>query len=124
MAELTTMIELGGRDIEMRKPTDGALVVLARVARGLPDAKIENDGAEMSDEVREKMVRNLGTLGKIVEQMIVKDSDKDWLDDTMISGEVTAEDVFRAIREVGEKFNGQATTKKATSVRRVGSRPR
>lgn len=125
MAELTTMIELGGHEVEMRKPTDGALVVLARVARGLPDAKIENDGAGMSDEVREKLVRNLGTLGKIVEQMIVKDSDKDWLDDAMISGEVTAEDVFRAIREVGEKFNGgQATAKKTAPVRRAGSRPR
>lgn len=119
MAELTVMVELGGREVEMRRPTEGALVVLARVSRGLPDAKIENVD-EIPDEVREKLVRNLGTLGKIVEAMIVKDDDKDWLDDSMISGEVTAEDVFRSIREVGEKFNGGAAAKKAVApVRRA-----
>ena len=117
MAELTTMIELGGRDVEMRKPNDGALVVLARVSRGLPD-KIEN-AAEMPQEVLDRLVRNLGTLGKIVEAMIVKDEDKDWLDEAMIDGVVSAEDVFRAIREVGEKFNGAAPAKKAAPVRRA-----
>ena len=30
MAELTVLVPLGGRDVEMRKPTEGSLVVLAR----------------------------------------------------------------------------------------------
>jgi hypothetical protein len=106
------MVELGGREIEMRRPTDAALVVLARVARGLPGGKIENDG-ELSPEVRERLIRNLGTLGKIVESMIVNDDDKDWLDEAMIDGDVTAEDVFGSIRVAGEQFNGQAAAKKA-----------
>jgi len=116
MSELTVLVELGGREVEMRKPTDGALVVLARVARGLP--KIENV-ADVSDEMRDRLVRNLGTLGKIVEGMIVKDEDKDWLDDAMVDGDVTAEDVFGVIRVAGEKFNGSAApAKKAAPVRR------
>lgn len=119
MPELTAMVPVGmDRVVEMRKPTDGALVVLARVARGLP--KIEN-GAEIPEELRERLVRNLGTLGQIVEQMIVADADKDWLDDAMITGSVSAEEVFEAVRVAGEKFNGQATdaNKKAQpSVRR------
>lgn len=116
MAESTVLVELGGREIEMRKPTDGALVVLARTFRGLP--KIENV-AELSDELRDKLVRNLGILGKIVEEMIVKDEDKDWLDDAMIDGGVTAEQVFGVITEAGKKFNGTAApAKKAAPVRR------
>jgi len=117
--EQTVLVELGGRDVEMRRPTEGALVVLARVSRGLPNSMIENVD-QMPTEVRDRMIRNLGTIGKVVEGMIVKDDDKDWLDDVMISGEVTAEDVFRSIREVGEKFNGAAATAKkvAAPVRR------
>lgn len=118
MSELTVLVELGGRQVEMRKPTDGALVVLARVSRGLP-GKIENDG-DIPQELRDRLVRNLGTLGKVVEGMIVKDEDKDWLDDAMIDGDVTAEDVFGVIRVAGEKFNGAATPAKkaAAPVRR------
>lgn len=123
MAELTVMVELGDRQVEMRKPTEGALVVLARVSRGLPEAKIENVD-EIPVEVREKLVRNLGTIGKIVEAMIVKDDDKDWLDDAMIDGDVTAEDVFVAVRKVGEKFNGQAApnSRAQAPVRRARAR--
>lgn len=121
MAEPTVMVPLGGREIEMRKPTDGALVVLSRTFRGLP--KIENV-AELSDEQRDRLVRNLGTLGKIVEGMIVKDEDKTWLDDAMIDGDVAAEDVFQSIRVAGEKFNGQAAPAKAAKAvrRRTPSR--
>lgn len=112
------LVDLGGRKVEMRKPTDGALVVLARVSRGLP-RMIENN-EEIPQELRDKLVRNLGTLGKIVEGMIVKDADKDWLDDAMIEGDVTAEDVFGVIRQAGEKFNGSAAPAKkaAAPVRR------
>lgn len=110
--EQTVMVELGGREVEMRQPTEAGLVVLARVSRGLPKSMIENV-AEMPIEVREKLVRNLGTIGKVVEAMVVQEDDKDWLDDVMISGEVTSEDVFRSIGEVSEKFNGQAAAKKA-----------
>lgn len=110
MAELTVMVPVGmDRVVQMRKPTDGALVVLARVSRGMP--KIEN-AEELPDALRERLVRNLGTLGQIIEQMIVTDDDKDWLDDAMITGEVTAEEVFEAIRVAGEKFNGQAAPAK------------
>lgn len=111
------MVELGGREIEMRKPADGALVVLARVFRGLP--KIENV-AELSDEMRDRLIRNLGTLGKVVEGMMVQDADKDWLDDAMIDGDVSAEDVFGMIKAAGEKLNGgtAAPKKPAAAVRR------
>lgn len=117
MTELTVMVPLGGRDVEMRKPTDGALVVLSRTFRGLPN-KIENV-SELTDEQRNKLIRNLGTLGKVVEGMIVKEGDKLWLDDAMIDGDVTAEEVFDVIRVAGEKLNGAAIpAKKAAPVRR------
>lgn len=121
MAELTVLVELGGREVEMRKPTEGALVVLARTFRGLP--KIENV-AELTDQQRDRLVRNLGILGKIVEEMVVKDADKDWLDDAMIDGDVTAEQVFGVIRTAGEKFNGGAGSAKkaAAPVRRRNPR--
>lgn len=114
MSELTVLVELGGRKVEMRRPTDGALVVLARVARGLPSVKIEND-SEIPQEMRDRLVRNLGTLGKIVDGMIVKDDDKEWLEDAMIEGAVKAEEVFASIRLAGEKFNGTTTTAKKTA---------
>ncbi len=117
MSELTALVPMGGRNVEMRKPTDGALVVLARVGRGMP--KIENV-AELTDEQRDRLVNNLGTLGKVVEAMIVKEDDKAWLDDAMIDGDVTAEEVVDAIRVAGEKLNGTTTTAKkaAAPVRR------
>lgn len=104
MAELTVLVPLGDREIEMRKPSDGSLVVLARITRALPNDKIENDS--LSDEARDKLIRNLGTVGRVIEQMIVKEDDLDWLDDVMISGTVTTIDVFDSIRVAGEKFNG------------------
>lgn len=107
MAEVTVMVPLGGREIEMRNPTDGSLVVLSRTFRGI--SKIENV-AELTDEQRERMVRNLGILGKVVEGMIVKAVDKDWLDDAMIDGDVSAEDVFGAIKVAAEKLNGGQAT--------------
>jgi hypothetical protein len=120
MTELTVTVPLGGRDVEMRKPTDGALVVLARLYRTLPNAKIEN--GDVSPEFMEKLVRNLGTIGGIVEAMIVKPADQDWLDDQMVSGAVTAEQIFDSIRVAGEKFNGSGSpagpAKKAVPVRR------
>ena len=116
MSELTVLVELGGRQVEMRKPSDGSLVVLTRVYRSLP--KIEND-AELTDEQRDRLISNLGTLGKVVESMIVKDDDKDWLDDAMIDGSVSPQDVFAAIRTAAEKFNGQSVTpRKTAGVRR------
>ena len=57
MSELTVLVELGGREVEMRKPTDGSLVVLARTFRGLP--KIENDATELSEEQRRALRAHL-----------------------------------------------------------------
>lgn len=114
------LVPLGGRQIEMRKPTDGALVVLARTFRGLP--KIENV-SELTAEMRDKLIKNLGTLGKVVDGMIVQEDDKDWLDDAMIDGAVSAEDVFDMIKVAGEKLNGGASTAakpKAPVRRRTG----
>lgn len=119
MSELTVSVVVGktGREIVMRKPTDGALVVMARTFRGLP--KIENV-AELTDEQRDRLVRNLGTLGQIVNAMVVNDADQEWLDDAMIDGDVSAEDLFDMVRVAGEKLNGAAASpaKAAAPVRR------
>lgn len=118
MSELTVLVPLGDREVEMRRPTDGSLVVLSRVFRGLP--KIENVG-QLTDEQRDRLIRNLGTLGKVVEGMIVQEDDKTWLDDAMIDGDVSAEDVFESIRVAGQKLNGAespAAKKAAATVRR------
>ena len=124
MAELTVLVPLGGREVEMRKPSDGSLVVLARITRTLPDTMIEND--TMSDAARSKLIRNLGTIGQVVEGMIVKDDDQDWLDTAMIEGSVSAEEIFDAIRVAGEKFNGTGTpagpAPKKAAVRRRATR--
>lgn len=120
MPELTVMVPMGmDRMVEMRRPTDGALVVMAKIVRTLPNSKIENE-AEMPPEARDKLIRNLGTLGQIVDAMIVQAADKDWLDEAMIDGTVTAEDVFGSIKIAGEKFNGGsgAAKKAAAPVRR------
>lgn len=121
MAELTVKVPIGGREVEMRKPSDGALVVLARISRSLP--KIENAAeSDVTQEIRAKLVRNLGTLGSIVDAMIVTDDDKEWLEEAMIDGSVPLEDVFDSVRVAGEKFNGAGTpagpAKKAAPVRR------
>jgi len=119
MSELTALVPLGDRKVEMRAPTDGALVVMARVFKGLP--KIENV-EELSDEHRDRLIRNLGTLGQVVDSMIVKDDDKDWLDDVMITGKVTAEDVFDAVKVANEKINGANAAKRPQgAVRRRAS---
>lgn len=125
MSELTVMVPLGDREVEMRAPTDGALVVLARAFRNLP--KIKN-AAEMDEAQREQVVRNLGTLGKIVDGMVVSEDDKLWLEDAMVDGVVSAEDVFDSIRVAGEKLNGTSKSpvakKAATPVRRARGRAR
>lgn len=120
MAELTVLVPLGDRQVEMRKPTDGALVVMARVTRSLPDGP-PADGEKVSDAARDKLVRNLGTLAQIVDSLIVKDADRDWLDESLIDGTVSAEQIFEAVRESAEKFGqarGGGPTKPAEPVRR------
>jgi len=122
MAEVTALVPIGDRQVEMRKPSDGALVVLSRTFRGLP--KIENV-SELSKEQQDRLIRDLGTLGKIVESMIVKPEDKDWLDDAMIDDTVTAEAVFDAIRIAGEKISGTTSNgpaAKKAAVRRATPR--
>lgn len=121
MSELTVKVPLGDREVEMRKPSDGALVVLARISRSLP--KIENGTeSDVDQAVRDKMIRSMGTLGSIVDAMIVDPDDKDWLEESMIDGSVPLEDVFDSIRVAGEKFNGAGApagpVKKAAAVRR------
>ena len=116
MPELTVLVPIGDRQIEMRKATDGSLVVLSRTFRGL--SKIENV-EDITDEMRESLVRKLGILGQVIEGMIVKASDQDWLDDALISGKVSAEDVFGLIKVASEKLNGQTAPAQATkAVRR------
>lgn len=123
MSEPTVMVSFGDREVEMRAPNDGALVVLARAFRGLP--KIEN-AAQLTEEQRDRVVRNLGTLGKVVDGMVVSEDDKLWLEDAMVDGDVSAEDVFDCIRVAGEKLNGaKAPAKKAAPpVRRARGRAR
>ena len=53
MAEVTALVPLGGRQVEMRKPSDGALVVLARIFKHT--GKIEN-AEEMTDDERSTAV--------------------------------------------------------------------
>lgn len=122
MSELTVMVPLGDREVEMRKPTDGALVVLARIGKTIPKSSAE--AGKLPQAQMDKLVRNLGTIGGIVEAMLVQEDDRDWLDDVMVSGEVTAEQVFDSIRVAGEKFNGSGSAagpvKKAPVRRRPG----
>lgn len=118
MAELTVLVPLGDREVEMRKPTDGAVVVLAKIFKRT--GKIEN-ADEMTDDERERAAKNMGTLGEIVDSMIVKEGDKDWLEEALIDGTVEPEAVFASIRIAGEKLNGggAAPAKQAGPVRRV-----
>lgn len=119
MTEPTVLIELGGRQIKMRGLPDGALVVLARVGRGMPSGKIEN-ADELPPEVRTRLIRNLGTLGRIIDQMIVQEDDREWLEDAMINGTVSADQVVGVIRRTAEALNaGTAPAKKAAPVRRA-----
>lgn len=118
MAEKTAMVPIGGREIEMRAPSEGALVVMARAFRGLP--KVET-AAELTDQQRDKLVKNLGILGQVIDEMVVASDAKDWLDDVMIDGTVTASDLFDAVRVAGEKLNGTgASAKPVATVRRRG----
>lgn len=122
MSELTVMVELGDRKVEMRKPTEGAVVVLAKIFKRT--SKIENV-EEMSDEERSRALRNIGVLGDIVDSMIVKEADRDWLEGALIDGKVEPIDAFMAIRTAGEKLNGATTpAKKAAPVRRTRARAR
>jgi hypothetical protein len=117
MAELTAMVPLGGREIEMRNPSAGAVVVLSKIFRRT--GKIEN-AAEMTDEERERAVRNIGVLGDVIDSMIVKEDDRDWLEAALIEGEVEPGDAFAAIRIAGEKLNQEAAPAKAPApVRRA-----
>lgn len=122
MPEVTVMVPIGDREIEMRAPSEGALIVLSRGFRSLP--KIENV-ALLTDAQRDVIVRNLGTLGKVIDSMVVQDDDKAWLEDAMVDGDVTAEDVVDCIRVAGEKMNGSsAPAKKAAAPVRRARRPR
>lgn len=116
MAELTVLVPLGDREVEMRKPADGAVVVLAKIFKRT--GKIEN-AEGMTDDERERILRNIGTLGDIIDSMIVKETDRDWLEEALIAGDISPEETFTSLRVAGEKINGSAApAKKAAPVRR------
>ena len=111
MAEVTAMVPLGDREIEMRKPTDGAVIVLAKIFKRT--SKIEN-AEEMTDDERARALKNIGVLGDIVDSMIVDKDDVEWLEEALIAGDVAPEEAFVAIRVATEKINGvTAPAKKA-----------
>lgn len=120
VAEKTVMVPLGDRQVEMRKPTDGAVIVLAKVFKRT--GKIEN-AEGMTAEERDRALRNIGTLGDVIDSMIVKEADRDWLEEALIDGKVEPADTFAALRVAGEKLNGSGpAAKKATPVRRARAR--
>lgn len=121
VAEVTAMVPLGDREIEMRKPTDGAVIVLAKIFKRT--AKIENAG-EMTDQERERALKNIGVLGDIVDSMIVDPADVEWLEEALIAGTVAPEEAFVAIRVATEKINGTTAPAKKTAPvrRRAGNR--
>lgn len=105
MAGDTVLVPLMGRQVEMRKPSEGSIVVLARIARtaaGIPESDF--DPAQLSEEQRAKIARDLGVLGRILDQMIVSDADKDWIDDLLIGGEASPEDVFGLVTGAAKAF--------------------
>lgn len=109
MAEVTAMVPLGDREIEMRKPTDGAVIVLAKIFKRT--SKIEN-ADEMTDDERARALKNIGVLGDIVDSMIVDPADVEWLEEALIAGDVAPEEAFVAIRVATEKINGVTTPAK------------
>lgn len=113
--ELTKFVELAGRSIEVRKPNDGALVVLARISRGMPK---DVNPAELSDVARASLVRKLGTIGTILESIIVRDEDRDWLDDVMVSGEVDTVEAFGLVTMTAKAFNSTTEDRPKAAVRR------
>jgi hypothetical protein len=119
MAEETVPIELAGRTMQVRKPSEGAIVVLTRLSRGLGAMPTEGAGQDLTPEQRAKLLRSVGALGTVLDQMLVDSADQEWLDDALISGEVDPQEAFALIGRAAQAFNIQAQpVAKAPAARR------
>ena len=116
----TTMVEFGDRMIEVRRPSDGALLVMSRVARSLPGGVV--DLSKITEEQKRKLMRDVGAAGAILDAMVVQEPDRNYLDDGMIDGTFEPADVFAIVSTaIGQLRGEQApTTGPQPAVRRIG----
>lgn len=110
--EQTVLVAVGGRHIEMRKPTEGAILVLARVSKSMPESPA--DPAQVSDAFRARVTRNLAAVAKIIDEMIVSDADRDWVEDSLIGGDLPPEQLLQGLVDCAKAFRDlEAPTPKA-----------
>lgn len=99
-----------GREIEVKKPTHDQLYVWDRVLGKVQDAAQQ---VKNIDQAR----RLLNKCDAIINAIIAKESDREWLEDALVGGTVTLEEsvqiVVDAIKAYEDELKGEPTNRAA-----------
>lgn len=103
--EPTVLVVVGDRKVEMRRPTEGAVMVLALISKATPNGVV-------SEAERAKATRHIANLAMIIDEMIVQDDDRDWLAAQLITGALKPEDAMQGLVDCAKAFREEQTEAK------------
>lgn len=90
---------VGEREIEFRPPSDGQLLILARMLRkmeGLAE-NWDDDDPEAPAKIRIS-ITNASKLLDVIDSMVVKEADRDWLEQQILARELDLADLMSTLQ--------------------------
>lgn len=104
--EPTEFVTFLGREIEVRLPTAEQLVAWNSTLTKI-------SGMDESNATMEEAMKAIGRVVRVLDSVVVKDVDKEWLEDGRIDGIVTVENSSQIVIDAIEKFKLSAPTNRA-----------
>lgn len=110
------LITFRGREIAVRFPTDGQLLVWQRSVQDIE----RSDSAAWDGE---EAMRAMGRAGRIIDSVIVSRSDREWIDDLTLDEGLSladrAEIIQLTLEAFTDKTDGKTPAKKAAPAKRA-----
>jgi hypothetical protein len=110
-------IQFRGRAIWVKMPTPEQLLVWKRTLRQLQDAEIKSWNAE-------QVMIALERTRRIIDSVLVNETDVVWLDDEMLGGNLTLLDTAQIIQSTVDRFADEAKAEGNRETRRAKAAPK
>jgi hypothetical protein len=114
-AVLEQEITFFGRQLWVRMPGPEQLLVWKRTL-------VQLQGAEVEGWNGEQVMRALERTRRIIDSLLVHDTDKEWLDDEMLDGRITLTDTAGIINSTVEAFVSAAEAEGNRETRRAAAK--
>lgn len=111
MADDTTTITWRDRTIPIKLPGGMQLATWNRVAKQA--AELGGGEGELTEDEKTEMATLLDRLLRIILSLFANNADKEWLQDLLLDGEITDEDLLAMFSQMTDGMTDGDTAKKA-----------